>query len=105
MNNPVLRKLVSVFLAVLLLIYVGYQVYSAAYQSVRTETAVYASMKDIAQTTAFAVRKETTIPQTSPGVVTYTLGKGGKVSKGGVVAEIYSSAADAAAQQESRGKK
>lgn len=100
MNSPILRKLVSALLALLLLIYVGYQVYNAGYQSVRTETAVYASMKDVAQTTGFAVRKETVIPQSSAGVVTYTLGKGGKVSKGGVVAEIYSSAADAAAQQE-----
>ena len=100
MNHERLRKLGSGLLAALLLLYIGYQVVNAGYQSVQTETAVYASLQDVVQADAFAVRQETAVMSQTAGVVSYRQGEGGKVAKGGVVAEIYRTAEDAAAQQE-----
>ena len=41
MNNPLLKKLVTALIAVLLLVYVGYQIYNANYSSVKTEEVFY----------------------------------------------------------------
>ncbi len=100
MNNPMIRRVTSALIAALLLIYIGYQMYNAGYQSVQTETAVYASLKDVIQADAFAVRKETLIPASISGVISYREGKGGKVAKGGVVADVYSTEQDAAAYRQ-----
>ena len=93
MNSPVLRRLAAICLAFLLLFYIGYQVYNANYVSVRTEIATYVSGDDpgtaeVIQATGTAVRKESVIQQQTSGVITYVIGDGGKVSKGGTVAEL-----------------
>ena len=46
MNSPVLRKLATALVAVLLLFYIGYQLYNANYASVKTEVAEYVSADD-----------------------------------------------------------
>ena len=71
MNHERLRKLGSGLLAALLLLYIGYQVVNAGYQSVQTETAVYASLQDVVQADAFAVRQETAVMSQTAGVVSY----------------------------------
>lgn len=105
MNSPVLRRLAAICLAFLLLFYIGYQVYNANYVSVRTEIATYVSGDDpgtaeVIQATGTAVRKESVIQQQTSGVITYVIDDGGKVSKGGTVAELYATEQDAAAQQQ-----
>ncbi|WP_101696530.1 HlyD family efflux transporter periplasmic adaptor subunit [Clostridium minihomine] len=100
MNNPVLKRLISGLIGILLLFYIGNQIYNANYSSVKTETAIYATGQDTIQMTGTAIRKEQMIQQTVPGVLTYLLGEGGKVAKGGVVAEVYDSAKDATQQQQ-----
>ncbi|HBC26025.1 MAG TPA: secretion protein HlyD, partial [Ruminococcaceae bacterium] len=98
MNSPVLRKIVSGFIAVLLLIYVGYQVYNSNYSRIKTETAAYATAQDTISAKGSAIRKEALIRQEKSGVLTYALSSGGKIAKGGVVADLYDSAAAATAQ-------
>lgn len=100
MNSPVLRKLASGVIALLLLIYVGYQVYNANYTQVKTETATYATAQDSIQTAGTVVRKETLIKQGTPGVLAYLADSGERVAKGGLIAEIYDSAQDATVQRQ-----
>ncbi len=100
MNSPVLRRIASGFIAVLLLIYIGYQVYNSNYSRIKTETAAYATAQDTISAKGAAVRKEALIRQEKSGVLTYALSSGGKIAKGGVVADLYDSAAAATAQQQ-----
>ena len=98
-----IRKAAAICLAFLLLFYIGYQIYRANYSSVQTEIATYVEASDpgtsdLIQTTGTAVRKETVIQQQVDGVITYVTPDGGKVSKGGAVAELYATAQGAAAQ-------
>ena len=99
-NSPILKRLIKIVLAALLLFYVGYQIYSANYSQIRTETAVYATMTDVVQTTGVVIRKETLISQPVSGVVAYTMEAGGKVAASGKVADIYQSTQAAVAQQQ-----
>lgn len=105
MNSPLIRRLAAFCVAFLLLFYIGYQVYNANYTSVKTEVAVYVQADDpgtaeVVQATGTAVRKESVIQQQINGVVTYVVEDGGKVSKGGTIAELYATEQDAAAQQQ-----
>lgn len=100
MNNPLLKRLISIFVAFLLFFYVGYQIYNANYSSVRTETALSKMEAEAIQTTGIAVRRESLIEQPANGVMTYTVEDGGRVFKGGAVAVTYANEADAAAQRQ-----
>lgn len=100
MNSPLLRKIASAVVAILLFIYLGYQVYNANYAQVQTETAAYANAADTVQATGTAIRKEKLMDAKVNGVITYTVGDGGKVAKGGKVAQVYPNAQSAAAQQQ-----
>jgi hypothetical protein len=100
MNNPVLGRVISGLIGLLLLFYIGNQIYSATYNGAKTETAVYATAEDTVRMNGTVIRKEQLIEQKVQGVVTYPLGAGGKVAKGGVVAEVYDSAKGATQQQQ-----
>ncbi len=100
MNSPLLKKLISAVVAILLFIYLGYQIYNAHYSPVQTETASYATAADSAQANGIIVRKETVIPGKGNGVVDYVIPNGGNVASGGKVAQIYPNAQSAAAQQQ-----
>lgn len=100
MNSSVLKKIISAFIAILLLIYVGNQIYNANYSQVKTQTAVSANASDTVQTKAIVIRKEILLTQTTPGVVGYTLSNGSNVARGGEVAKLYSSPKDANVQQQ-----
>lgn len=100
MNNPLLRKIASSALAVLLLIYVGYQVYYSKNRNFQTETASYFTASESVQTSGIAVRKEALLQSKVSGVVDYALETGDKINKGGVVAYVYSSEKQAAAHRQ-----
>jgi multidrug efflux pump subunit AcrA (membrane-fusion protein) len=100
MNSPLLRKLMSAVVALLLLFYIGYQIYSTHYTNVQTETATFASTADTVQVTGTAIRRESVITSKVNGVIDYLISDGGKVANGGIVAQIYASSQSAAAQQQ-----
>ena len=85
MNNSMLKRLLSVFIALLLFFYIGYQIYSANYSTVRTETALSKTEADTIETTGIAIRKESLIEQPANGVVAYAIEDGGHIHKGGTV--------------------
>ena len=99
MNNSMLKRLLSIFIALLLFFYIGYQIYSANYSTVRTETALSKTEADTIETTGIAIRKESLIEQPANGVVAYAIEDGGHIHKGGTVAVTYANEADATAQR------
>lgn len=99
---PLIRRIVSAVLAFLILFYIGYQIWSANYDSLKWETATWATVADSFQTTGYAVRKETVITrEDSGGVIGYRLKDGGRVSKNGIVADVFANDGAASAQQQS----
>ena len=100
MNSLLLRKISSAVLAILLFVYLGYQIYNAHYEPVQTETASYASTADTVQVNGTAVRKERPVTAQANGVITYVISDGGKVATGGKVAQIYANEQSAAAHRE-----
>ena len=58
MNNPLIRRIAATVMAVLLLIYVGYQVYRSQYTGLRTEPAIFSTLSDSISTTGYVLRNE-----------------------------------------------
>lgn len=98
MNNPLIRKIGATAVAVLLLIYVGYQVYLSQYTGLKTEAATYSTASESIDTTGFIIRDEEVISSSYSGVLNYTVDDGEKVAEGGAIAEIYPTEEDAAVQ-------
>ena len=98
MNNPLIRKIGATAVAVLLLIYVGYQVYLSQYTGLKTEAATYSTVSESIDTTGFIIRDEEVISSSYSGVLNYTVDDGEKVAEGGAIAEIYTTEEDAAVQ-------
>lgn len=100
MNSKKIRTLGAVVLAFLVLLYVGYQAYQATHQSIRTETAMYGEVSDVLQAQGFILRNETVIDESYSGVLSYRVADGSRISRGGVIADIFSNESDAASQRE-----
>ena len=100
MSNTLIKKLLIIFVSLLILVYIGYQIYNLQGIKLQTETAVYSTLNDSIDTKGYVIRDETIISNTTDGVVTYLLDDGEKVSNGGTVAEIYQSANDVMTQKE-----
>lgn len=100
MNSKKIRTLGAVVLAFLVLLYVGYQAYQATHQSIRIETAMYGEVSDVLQAQGFILRNETVIDESYSGVLSYRVADGSRVSRGGVIADIFSNESDAASQRE-----
>ncbi len=99
MGNTFVKRLITVVIALLLIVYVGFQIYNANYSQVKTETVSYMTTADSIQTNGFVVREEQILEAAVDGVLTFSIDNGGKVAQGGVVAEIYANAEDADAQK------
>lgn len=84
-------------LTFLLLSYVGYQVYMVNHKGIVTEMAMYGTVSDTVQARGFAIRDEKVITDSYSGVLSYRVADGTRVSKGGVIADVYTSESDAAA--------
>jgi hypothetical protein len=100
MNSPLFRRIASAVVAILLFIYIGYQIYNSNHEPVQIETAIYTNAGDTIQVNGTAIRKEKLINSNSNGVITYLINDGGKVAKGGKVAQIHANPQDANSQQQ-----
>ena len=100
MSNKVFKRVAATLLAVLLLFYVGLQIYNSNHSSIQTETATYMTASDTIETTGYIVRNETYLTSDAGGVLNYVLEDGESVKGNGVVARIYASAEDASAQNQ-----
>ena len=90
------RRLITIFLSLFLISYVGYQAYLAFYNPLRTVRAQSSTVRDTISANAFVLHDETLIQaDVGSGVIDYTREDGGRVPKGGNVATIYANAQDA----------
>ncbi len=88
------NKLVTLLAAAVALTYFIYQL-CAALMPLTTGTAVYYTSYDGIKTTGTIIRDERVLRSDSSGVRYFIVGDGEKVSKGGVIANVYSSQEDA----------
>ena len=99
MNSKKIRTIGAVLLAVLVLVYVGYQGYLATHRSIQTETAMYGQVSDVLQAQSFIIRNEQVIDESANGVLSYRVADGTRVAQGGVIADVFSTEEDASAQR------
>lgn len=97
MNSKKIQTLAAAVLTFLLLVYVGYQVYLSNHKGIVTETAMYGTVSDTLQARGFAIRDEKVITDSYSGVLSYRVADGTRVSKGGVIADVFTGESDAAA--------
>ncbi|MBQ1986425.1 MAG: hypothetical protein II230_08990 [Clostridia bacterium] len=98
MGNSIIRRIGATVVAVLLLVYVAYQFYLARYTGVDTETAMYSTVSETIDTTAFIVRSEHLVKSGVKGVLNYTVDNGERTAAGGIIARAYPSEEDASAR-------
>ena len=90
MNNKGATFL-KIGVTVLALIFIIYQTYSIVYKPITTATALYYSTYDGIEINGYFVREETVIDYNITGNERYVATDGEKISKGGTIAEVYSS--------------
>jgi hypothetical protein len=94
MNN-VVKRLITIFLSLFLISYVGYQAFLSLYHPMRTVRANSSVVRDYISANAFVLRDETLIPaNVGSGIIDYTREDGESVSVGGVVAKVYATEQD-----------
>lgn len=103
MNQKRVRSMAAVSIAILILLYVGFyfvnrQASSFTQDGIVTEPAMRGQVSDTLQARGFAIRDEEVLKGSFSGVLNYRVASGTRVSQGGVIAEVYQSENDAAAQ-------
>ena len=96
--NKVLRTILTVLGSLGLLVYVGYQVYKTVYSPIVTETVYRYETYQTIDVEGITVRDETVIEADVDGYVYYLAENGTRVSKNGVIAQVFPSEKDAYAQ-------
>ena len=94
LNHPILKRIITIIIVVLLLVFIGYQIWRANHSSVVTETATYASISDTIQAEGVIIRMKTLVQQNTAGVITYNVSDGTKIAKDGLIATVYDTAED-----------
>ena len=97
MKNTLVRRIGATAVALLLFVYVGYQIYLSQYKGLDTEAALYSTVSQAIDTTGFVVREEYVISSSVKGVLNYTVDDGERTAAKGVIAELYPTEDDAAA--------
>lgn len=78
------------FLVILLaVVFVGHQVISGFYNPIKTENAEFYTAVDDFNITGLIIRNETLVESDNSGVKHFVISDGGRVSKGGVIANLY----------------
>lgn len=95
-GSTVIKFLVCSLLAVFLI----HQLYSMVYKPITTATAVYSDTYDGIDVTGYFVRDERPISYNITGAERYLISDGEKISKSGVIAEVYSDSKTALAYSE-----
>lgn len=102
MKRETLKRISTAALAVLLLVFVGYQIFRQNYTGIRTERTLYGVAWDSMEVSAVVIRNESYVTADAEGVVSYQVKNGEHVGKNSVVASVYSSEEDARKASEMR---
>ncbi len=87
-------KISSVFkfsVILLVAVFIGHQIISGFYNPVKTETAVYYTAVDDFNITGLIIRNETLVDSDISGVNHFIIEDGNRVSKDGIIANVYDS--------------
>ncbi|HHW46782.1 MAG TPA: hypothetical protein GXX17_07770 [Clostridiales bacterium] len=95
MKNSFVLTFVKWAGALFVLAYLSIQVYNSLYNPFATGTAIYYEAYEGIPITAVAIRNESIINSDATGALSYMIEEGGKVAKGGVIAEVFPSEQDA----------
>lgn len=90
--RTVIAWIIIACFAVLLFILVGNQFYNAGLSKVKSEIAYSVKRENSIEIDGYAFRNETVIDTNVNGICTYNIDDGERVSKGSVVANVYSTA-------------
>ena len=90
MNNKGVTFL-KIFVTLIAFVFMFYQIYSVVYKLITTSTALYDNTYDGIEINGYFVREETVIDYNITGNERYVASDGEKISKGGTIAEVYSS--------------
>ena len=102
-RNSAATRFLYAFLGIILIFYVGYQVFKTNYVPVKTETALEQMVYDSIDTDIFVIRDERYIANSKGGVIIPAVDDGGKVSKGDTAVLVFDS--DKAASDYTKKKK
>ncbi len=93
--SKIVKSLLLFALSVFILIFIGYQIYSAVYSPYKTETVSELSHENKIQVDGMFMRTEESVSVNHEGyIVHYLYSDGEKVGAGGTVAELYASESD-----------
>lgn len=86
-------SVLKAFIVVLAAVFIINQIVSSVYKPVKTESAVYYTAVDGMNITGLIIRNEILVSYDGAGVMHFVTPDGNRVSKGGVIANIYDNAA------------
>ena len=98
--SPLVKKILATLGALAMLAYVGYQLYMYLRPPMKTETITHVTAYETLETKGVVFRDETVLSTAPNGHLFYTVQNGGRIARGGKIAEIYTSQNDALVQQE-----
>lgn len=100
MKNGLSTKKIYVFLTVLVIIYLGYQVFQMTYNPIKTMVAQENTVYDSVSEDAVFIRDEEVIKSNLGGTMVYSVKDGTRVKKGGTIANVFVSESEAASYNE-----
>lgn len=83
--------ILKVFLVLLAVVFISNQLISSLYNPVKTDNAVYYTATDGFDITGVIIRNETLVTYSGDGVKHFVISDGNRVSKNGVIANVYDS--------------
>ena len=102
MKTSGLIKLITALIVVIVIVLLGVQLYNYFFLAVKTEYAVKATMEDSFEINGIVCRNEYLLTKESDGYYDISLENGAKVSRGGIIAGIYSEEDDVKAKEQIR---
>lgn len=84
-----LSSVVKALVLLVVLVFVANQVISSVYKPVKTESATYYTAVEGIKTTGFIVRNESLVTAQNNGVMHFLISDGERVSKDGIIANLY----------------
>ena len=86
MKNAKIIRGIAIFI---IAVFVIHQAFSAIYNPIKTENAIYYTATDGIKITGLIIRNETLVTNDNIGVLHFVVNDGGRVSKNGVIANVY----------------
>ena len=86
-------SVLKLFLALIAVVFIGNQIISSVYKPIKTDSAVFYTAQDGLKITGLIVRNEELVCYDGKGVMHFVTADGSRVSKNGIIANVYESEA------------